>query len=381
MFSYSAEFVKPGAARWPGPGDATGGGAIRSDARRGKRKAVAMLSESPETAEGGSRSLSSLRAGKSGMTERGKRGTTEPARSGKPKAEPELTKTGTKVRLIGKPAAVEAEAGLRAAVEEAYGPGAKAAWLSGSFVYRGEQSGRSDVDVVVVLRDDTAVPADAETLARVRAFVDAYLDVHARCGLDPDLDFPGEHVVPATIAEAIAWRGLAAEDGGGMVGRFAPVISGDYWIARPARWFHAWLSMTAFSRFLAGDRDWHARVKLEAWKTVARFVLLRSPGPARAPEALLPELSQFGAKPRYRRFWRAEREWLERALGELAAEGTVTLAGGLVAPAAARLRAWEEEVAAKVAAHGREPGPLLLPSGLHAEVGAYAKARWAAMNR
>ena len=28
-----------------------------------------------------------------------------------------------------------------------------------------------------------------------------------------------------------------------------------------------------------------------------------------------------------------------------------------------------------------EPGPLLLPSGLHAEVGAYAKARWAAMNR
>lgn len=287
-----------------------------------------------------------------------------------------MTKMGTAVRLIGKPAALEAEAGLRAAVEEAYGERAKAAWLSGSFVYRGEQSGRSDVDVVVVLREDTPVPADAATLARVRAFVDSYLEVHARCGLDPDLDFPGEHVVPATLDEAIAWRGLAAEGGGGVVERFPPVISGDYWLGRPDRWFHAWVSMTAFSRFLTGDAEWHAAMKLAAWKTVARFVLLRSGGPPRAPEALLPELVQFGAKPRYRRFWRAERDWLLRALAELEAEGAVRLGGGLVAPAAERLRAWEAQLRSAVAAHGREPGPLLLPPVLHAEVGAYAKARW-----
>lgn len=288
---------------------------------------------------------------------------------------------GTDVRLIGKSAAVEAEAGLRAAVAEAFGARCKAAWLSGSFVYQGERRGRSDVDVVVVLGDATPVPADAATLERIRAFVDAYLQVHARCGLDPDLDFPGEHVVPATIAEAIAWRGLAAEGGGGMAESFPTNPPSEYWLARPDRWFHAWVSMTAFSRFLAGDRAWHEKVKLAAWKTVARFVLLRSPGPARTPEALLPELVQFGAKPRYRRFWRAERDWLARALGELEAEGAVTLAGRLVTPVAARLRAWEEEVGAAVAAHGDAPGPLLLPPELHREVGEYAKRRWVEMKR
>lgn len=284
-------------------------------------------------------------------------------------------KGGVAVRLIGKGAAVEAEAGLRSAVGEAFGGRARAAWLSGSFVYQGERRGRSDVDVVVVLDEATPIPADAATLERIRAFVDLYLAVHASCGLDPDLDFPGEFVVPATIEEAIAWRGLAAEGGGGVVEAFPPVDSPDYWLGRPDRWFHAWLSMTAFSRFLTGDRDYHEAVKFAAWKTIVRFVLLRAEGPPRAPEALLPDLAQFGAKPRYRRFWRAERDWLMRALAELEAEGALTLAGGLVAPDTDRLRQWEADLSAAIAS-GRGEGPLLLPPERHRQIERYAGERW-----
>lgn len=273
--------------------------------------------------------------------------------------------------------AAQAEAEFAAAVRENFGARCKAAWLSGSFLYRGAEEGRSDIDVVVVMDEKVAAPADGETLARIRGFVDAYLGVHARRGLDPDLDFPGEYVTPAAIEQAIAWRGLATD--GGVADEFPiPDKGSDYWIARPDRWFHAWLSMTAFTRFLAGDRAYHERVKLDAWKSVIRFLLLRADGAPLTMEAMWPGLAQFGVKPKYRAFWPLERDWVRRALGELEAEGAVEPGGGRIVPGMERLREWERGLEAAIAAND-SAGPLLLPPDLHREIGAHAARRWEAM--
>lgn len=268
----------------------------------------------------------------------------------------------------------KAEAEFSRAAKEIFGSRCKAAWLSGSFVYQGARPGRSDIDVVVVLDDKVGIPAEGETLEKIRSFIDVYLTVHARLGLDPDLEFPAEYVVEATIAQALDWRGLALD--GAVADQFPPVDDPDHWLGRPDRWFHAWLSETAFSRFLAGDRAYHERSKLAAWKSVLRFLLLRSDGRPMSLDDLWPGLAQFGVKPSYQPFWPAEQAWVERAAGALEKEGLAERVGGRIMAVREPLRQWERQLESAIRAD-RSEGPLLLPPGLHDEIAAYAKRRWA----
>lgn len=272
----------------------------------------------------------------------------------------------------------EAASLFREGVDRIFGGSCKAAWLSGSFLYHGAKPGRSDIDVVIVLDDRTAIPAGSDTLDRVRAFVDIYLDVHARFGLDPDLDFPAEYVVQASIEQAIEWRGLSLE--GEVARQFPPVEHKDYWLGRPDRWFNAWLSETAFSRFLTGDEAYHERSKLAAWKTIFRFLLLRSDDRrGMTLEDFWPGLAHFGVKESYRPFWPVERKWVDRALSELEAEGAAQRIGDEVLPVRPALIEWESRIRTAIAAD-RGDGPLLLPVSLHDEIADYAKARWARMS-
>jgi predicted nucleotidyltransferase len=269
--------------------------------------------------------------------------------------------------------APEAGRELLRAVDQAFGSKCKAAWLSGSFAYQGARRSRSDIDVVVVLDESAPLPADAATMSLIRRFVDAYLEVHARHGFDPDLDFPGEFVTPAMLDEAIEWRSLDVD--GGVPTRFPPVDTDDYWLGRPDRWYNAWISMTAFSRFPIGDRDYHSAVKLAAWKTIVRFLLLRGERRRLTPDEMLLGLDQFGVKPRYPEFWAVERERVERVLDALQAEGAVALADGLIEPNMDRLGEWERRLEAAIGA-GAAPPPLLLDVGRHREIEEYAASRW-----
>jgi hypothetical protein len=268
----------------------------------------------------------------------------------------------------------EAGAELLQAAQEIFGPLCKAAWLSGSYAYRGARQGRSDADIVIVLDDGLAVPADNATLGLIRRFVDAYLAVHARHGLDPDLEFPGEFVTPEMIAETIAWRGLAHE-GGLPDPAFPPVESSDHWLDRPDRWYNAWLSEIAFSRFPVCDVEYHDQVKIAGWATVLRFLLLREPRVSLTPDELLLGVVQFGVKPRYPDFWTLERPWVDRALEALAAEGMVGLRPDLVERRIECLRAWESGLLARIEADDRAP-PLVLDRSLHRDVEHYARGRW-----
>ncbi len=284
--------------------------------------------------------------------------------------------------MVGRPRQSEVEAAnaagreLLQAVEEVFGSRCKAAWLSGSFAYQGARPARSDVDVVVVLNEATHLPADEESMRLIRTFVEVYLAIHAAHGFDPDLDFPGEYVTSAMLDETIRWRGLALD--GGVAANFPPVISDDYWLDRPDRWYNAWLSMTAFSRFPVGNLEYHRTVKLEAWKTIARFLLLRADRRILTPDEMLLGLVQFGVKPRYPDFWSAERSWVDRALEELQAEGAVALAHGRIEADMARLEEWERQVEAAIAG-GAEPPPLVLDRGRHREIEEHAATRWSAL--
>ena len=270
----------------------------------------------------------------------------------------------------------EAESDFRQAAQDIFGDRCKAAWLSGSFLYHGAKPGRSDIDVVVIFAEGTPIPADADTLERIRAFVQVYLDVHAGFGLDPDLEFPAEYVVPASIEQAINWCGLSLRNK--VADQFPPVDDSDYWLGRPDRWFNAWLSETAFSRFLTGDQEFHARSKLTAWKTILRFLMLRSDGRPMGREDFWPGLAQFGVKESYLPFWPLEDLWVERAFSELEAEGSAKRVGERLAPVREALLKWEGQIQAKIDAD-RSEGPLLLPVEQHDEIAAYAEARWAEM--
>lgn len=267
----------------------------------------------------------------------------------------------------------EAEAEFKRAVADIFEGRCKAAWLSGSFVYDGAKPGRSDIDVVVVMDENVAFPADSDTLKRIRHFIDVYLKVHAGLGLDPDLEFPAEYVVPDAIAEAILWRGLALN--GAVAEVFPPVDDPSYWIGRPDRWFNAWLSETAFSRFLAGDEAYHDASKLGAWKTILKFLLLRFDDRPLGLDDFWPGLAQFGVKLSYQPFWPAERLWVQRALAELETEGFALRAGERVTPEREALERWERQLQTVISAD-RSPGPLLLPPQLHGQIGAYAAKRW-----
>jgi predicted nucleotidyltransferase len=271
------------------------------------------------------------------------------------------------------PAGAAAEASLAEAAREAFGGRLRSAWLSGSYVYGGARPGQSDIDVVLVL-EGVPLPADPDLQARIRRFVDSYLEAHARAGLDPDLDFPGEYVVAEAIGEAVAWRGIATE--GRVARELPPPDAEDYWIGRPDRWFNAWLSMTAFTRFLAGDRAFHEARKLDAWTTIVRFLLLRSGPDGLAEEQFWDNLEQFGVKPRYCALEAMEGEWLARAIAAVEAEGGARRSDGRIEPDLDRLRDWERRVGSAIAAGGE--GPLLLPPPLHAELGRYAASRWPA---
>ena len=279
-------------------------------------------------------------------------------------------------QLLGREGACAAEARLREAVAASFGRACKAVWLSGSFVYKGEHCGRSDIDVVIVLDESVPVPADRPTVASIEGFIDAYLEVHARHGLDPDLDFPAEYVVPSTIEQAIEWRGLALD--GAMATKFPSSVPPDYWLDRPDRWFHAWLSMTAFSRFLAGDRDWHAAAKVAAWRAILRFILLGARRPL-AEVDLPASLAQFGMKPSYQSFWTREREWIRKALGDLAAENCIVQADGMLIPDAMQMNEWRQRVEERIE-QGDDGSPLLLPPELHRAVADYAARRWDALS-
>jgi hypothetical protein len=272
-----------------------------------------------------------------------------------------------------------AGAELLQSAQAIFGPLCKAAWLSGSYAYRGARQGRSDADIVIVLDDGVALPADEATLGLIRRFVDAYLAVHARHGLDPDLEFPGEFVTPEMIAQTIAWRGLAHE-GGLPDPAFPPVESSDHWLDRPDRWYNAWLSEIAFSRFPVGDVEYHDQVKLAGWTTVLRFLLLRESRVSLTPDELLLGVVQFGVKPRYPDFWTLERPWVERALERLASEGMVGLGADLVERRIESLRQWERDLLARIEADSGEP-PLLLDRSVHRDIEHCARERWESIGR
>ena len=268
---------------------------------------------------------------------------------------------------------------LAAAVRDIFGAKCKAAWLSGSFAYDGAQAGRSDIDAVIVFDErQVGAPAEPGTLLLIERFVDEYLVVHATQGFQPDLDFPGEFLTEALIEDAAAGRGLGCDAAPGQLS-LSPLEDEHYWLDRPDRWSRAWLSMTAFSRYLGGSRDYHRAVKLRAWKTILRFVLLKAEGrPASSVDDLFDRLGQFGLKKSYRSFRDVEREWMERALSELAAEGSIQPGDRQIMPLSEPLNNWQGDLCRELSVGPGQP-PLLLGIGETRRLSAYASKQWAAL--
>jgi predicted nucleotidyltransferase len=266
----------------------------------------------------------------------------------------------------------------RASLKPIFGSDLLAAWLTGSFAYGGGTAGKSDIDVTVIVGPAFALRPEPERVSLTQAFIDVYLATHIDTGFHPDLVFPGECVTVAMIDDAIAGRGFEVEDGGHLS---LPRASQEYYLSDCNHWFRAWLSQTAFSRFLLGDEALHARLKRAAWNTIIKYTLLRNPHACFVAEDIFRMLRAFGVHSDYWNFARLERDWVGVALTALHADGIISEGDGTYRPCARRLAAWEAQSVESISRMRRARTKLLFDMAATLQLGDYARESWARMNQ
>ncbi len=262
------------------------------------------------------------------------------------------------------------------AIATAFGDLCKTAWLTGSFAYGGGTLGKSDVDVTIVLHN-SALDVDAGRLNdRAQSFVSSYLALHRELGYRPDLHFPGEYVTCAMISDAVDGRGFHVDAAGKL---FLPKASTQYYLEDPERWFRAWLSQTAFSRFLCGDRSFHRESKLGAWATIIRF-LLRDKSDAFTTAFIFDSLRVFGVHHDYWSFRRLEAPWVNRVLTGLVECGDLQSQNNEFEPNVPALVGWEASLSATIVSGAIRRARLLLPMDMTRDIASFAENNWAASN-
>lgn len=261
----------------------------------------------------------------------------------------------------------------RERVKARFGASCLMAWLTGSFAYSGGTRGKSDIDVLVVLDDAFAALEPRERAGQVAGFVNDYLALHLRTGYVPDLQFPGEYVTEAIIKDAVAGRGFHVGEDGAL---FLPRASVEYYLADPERWFRAWLSQTAFSRFIGGDEAAYQAHKRAAWATILKFVLKNCPLESIEEDDVFGLLRAFGVHADYWDFRASERAWVGEGLRELLDEGMLLAYGGRYVPVRESLATWEGVVAQAVRSGSIRRAAFLFDMPLTREIAAIATTRW-----
>ena len=214
-------------------------------------------------------------------------------------------------------------------------------YQTGSFVYGGGTPGKSDLDVTVIFKDSVYNLPPRELLNRIEDFIVGYLKLHEQTGYNPDITFPGEYVTEAMFIDAIAGRGFHVENGR----LFLPKASREYYLEDSERGFRAWLSQSAFNKFLAGDRNTYKDKKIKGWCTILKFILKDIESQAINVSDILGRLRIFGVHDDYWNFGNMESLWIIKSLEKLSEDGFVIKSEGYFSPQPIKLHEWESEVA------------------------------------
>lgn len=154
---------------------------------------------------------------------------------------------------------------------------------SGSFAYLGAQKGKSDLDVMAVLKDEIYRTPRKEVIEMIAGFVADYHRVHKDYEYSADEVFPGEYITESNAEDALLGRGMHTNDGR----LYLPPASNAYYLSNQEHYYRAWQSQLAFSRRIDGDASKFLETKLRAWELIIKFIVSNADGANIDPASIL----------------------------------------------------------------------------------------------
>lgn len=248
---------------------------------------------------------------------------------------------------------------------------------TGSFAYGGGTLGKSDLDVVIVFKKDIYSESKNELLLRIKHFVNGYLKIHKETGYMPDLVFPGEFITEDLVDDSISGRGFQLDLNNHL---FLPKASTEYYLENPERWFRAWLSQSAFNKFLVGNKKLFSENKVRAWSSIIKFTLWNEKSKSFTLRDIVDKLRPFGVHADYFNFMKLEEDWISRSLSMLVREGYISNSKDRYLANFDKLGRWERDIAELIRNRSIKKAKLVLNMEETLSLSNYSIAMWNKLN-
>lgn len=273
---------------------------------------------------------------------------------------------------------------MQSAVAKSFGSDVLYALTSGSVVYGGGILGQSDLDLLVVLNDDVNDKGKEKLMEDIKLFVDDYLLLHKDFSFAPDITFPGEYASVAQVSDAILGRGYHTENEGEL---FLPVASEEYYMEDAERWYRAWLSMSAYGKFVSGNEEEFIKYKSTAWETQILFnckKLNTSITPNGIIDMLINQKNKWagsGISTRYFTFRKTELPHVQKALINLQDKGFFEQNLNEFVPNHDKIQQWHLITSRAILDRTIRTANFIINYDDVAEISSYAQKKWAEVNK
>jgi len=239
---------------------------------------------------------------------------------------------------------------------------------SGSYMYGHHSNSKSDIDMMVILK---STENRTQQLLLVEEFIPHYLAFHKELQQTPDLDFPGEYVTTSQIEDAINGRGFDSDKDEEKITLSS--ITADYFCEQIDNSYRLWLSMMAFSLYVAGDLASFCDYKMRALTTIIKYLLFESQASHADAQSLLDYLlsntdknASFGITEKYSAIVQQELHFFELALHFLYTEGVLCApSNGIYTVNCHAIQDWQISVLHHLKNRGFQNEPLLSLADQH----------------
>ncbi len=273
----------------------------------------------------------------------------------------------------------EIEGKFAASAESSFGSDLVLGISSGSFAYCGAVKGKSDIDILLILRESVRHIPKEKLISKVKTFIESYFAIHREHGFSPDGLFPAEYLTIENVKDAISGRGFHACAEGTL---YLPPASDEYYLQDREHYYRAWASMLAFSRRIIGDSTIFEEVKLEAWETIIAFLLLSfGENEEITPSLLLDVLTStddkwrgVGVTNRCLSFRQDEYLYVELALNRLRIKGLIEFGDDQTLRVTTLIQEWGKEVKNQIDSRAIRNSAFLFDEEVELELTRFSKA-------
>ncbi|MCM8803279.1 MAG: hypothetical protein NC827_08245 [Candidatus Omnitrophica bacterium] len=179
---------------------------------------------------------------------------------------------------------------FRRGIKRTFGNLVEYAFFSGRFAYNTAEIDKSDIDIIIVLKNEFESVDNKIAQRIIKKAVTKYLEIHEKYGYKPDLLFPGEYVTSRQIEDSLAGRGYHINERN----IYLPIVcSEDYWNIQENE-YRAWRSMSAFNNreLIIGNEKLFQKNRRKAWVEIIKFLFLE--GRKLTPEKIFERIINGG---------------------------------------------------------------------------------------